>query len=241
MEDRMKAYGCVCLVLLLSSCATSRKISQLPLRDLASVQVFPESDNARQNFQTVVFPSSCPKPIQDILRRIASEEMEVVSCPSELSLGLDRGYRFIRIEERSLLEEVLSSDCHSFGVDRPEEVLSAIMQRSSPDSSISVEAIAQLKESIETILKVHLPLSKWKESNGSFVLPEEELRFLQHFSLKEGCKVQVENLESAYKTVRILEEAKRNIRREETRELIENFLSIFQSTLDKHLIEYFYP
>lgn len=237
----MRAYGCVCLALLLFSCATNRKISQLPLRDLASVHVFPEMEAGRSDFNAASLPGSCSKAMQDSLRPLVILEMEVVSCPADLSHGLDHGYRFVRIDERSLLEEALSSDCHSFGMDRPEETLSAILQRSNTDGSVSPEAIQKLKGSIDTLLKYHLPLSKWKDVNGSYVLPEDEFRFLQNFSVKDGCKIRPENLEGAYRTVRILEEAKRNSGREDTRELIDSFLSSFQNILDKHVMEYFYP
>ena len=237
----MKTYGCVGLALLLVGCATSRKISQFPLRDIASVRTVPGSVEARQKFESLKFPSSCPKGIQETLPKLIVEEMETVSCPAELAPSFAESYRLVKLEDRSLLEEVISSDCHSFGSDHPEEALSNVLQINANDADTPKESLKALKESVTKILNIHLPLSKWKDSNGLYLLPVEEFEFLQNFAIEDGCKIRADDLESAYRTVRILDEAKLHIRNETTLKAIERFLESFQIVLDKHLMEYFYP
>jgi hypothetical protein len=252
----LKRIGCAILILGLTACAASRKLSQVGLREPASVQVEAQVSPLRAKVIAVTkLPASCPKNVQDF-PELALEKIAFPSCPEGLEESVQLSQPFLKLEERSTMEEVIASQCRSLGFnefgDSLESMLSSF-DTTGPqgrhakvyETLTSVEGdakiLAGLKGRIQELVNYHLPLDRWMKRNGDFILPDDDLTQLNHLIIEKSCRMTDQEVDQAYRTIRSLEELSDILKEGPQEERINRFLEGMHQIIDKKLKEFFYP
>lgn len=253
----MLRLGCALfLVALLSGCATARKLSQVGLREPASVK---ESSHASELRTKVIglnqLPATCPKGVQNF-SVLAKERVSFPYCPAGFEEAVQASVPYLKLEERSTMEEAVNSQCRSLGLNEFGDSLEGMLanfdhtgplgrrsrvQQTLVSTEEEMKLLLQLREHVQELVTYHLPLDRWARRNGEFVLPEEDLAQLQRMIVEKNCKMSDEEVDQAYRTIRSLEELSKILKEGSQEERINEFLGGMHQVIEKKLKEFFYP
>lgn len=247
-------YLLICVGFL--GCGTTRKISQVGLRDLASssqsANVFSELRLRASSLKAM--PNSCPAQIKSLYPILASELVAFPNCPKELAEQFQQAMPYLQMQERTTLEEVMNSQCRSMARGQFSESVEGLystfdssgpMGRQKENGKVMDGAaqsiLTNLKKGISELVEVHLPLDRWVEKNGNFVLPEDDLSFLHHLLVDKKCKMTTEDLEQSYQSMHALEELEKITPNEGQKDKLDHFLDGVHKVIEQKIREYFYP
>lgn len=227
-------------------------MSKVDLRAPASVKERAEASETRQRVsQYASIPKPCPKEIRQTFSRLANESIKFPPCPVALD-QFQNAIPFLNLEERTTLEEVLGSQCQSMGRGQFSDSLENILvnfessgpkgrTRDAPLDANALQVLDGLYKGIEETVRLHLPLDRWAEKNGEFVLPEEDLIYMDKLFVSQQCRMTDQEVDQTYRTMRALEDLARIIQPGEQRNMIETFLDGAHNVIDQKVREYFYP
>jgi hypothetical protein len=258
MEDRMwRSFLILAGALSLASCASPRKLSQVGLREPAAMREGPVVTPLRQEaLELNAFAKGCPAELKEEFASLSAERVQFPACPEGFNENFQNSLMFLKLEERSTLEEVLGSHCRSLGLgefgDSLEQLYTsfettgplgrrAIIKESFVSNAPELQTLAALKGSLEEIVGQHLPLERWARRYGAFVLPEEDLRYLHGLVVKRGCRVGEEEVDEAYRSIRGLEDLSKILKDSPLRSRIETLLAGVHKIIDRRIQEYFQP
>lgn len=243
--------------LILAACASPRKLSQVGLREPAAVRDGPVVTPLRQEAITFeAFAKACPVEIRQELSAVSAERVPFPSCPEGFNENFQNSLMYLKLEERSTLEELLGSQCHSLGLsefgDSIEQFYAnfdstgplgrrTILKESLASQGPELQTLAALKNSLEEVVGQHLPLERWGRRYGSFVLPEEDLRYLHGLVVKRGCRMGEEEVDEAYRSLRGLEDLSKILKDGPLRSRIDNLLAGVHQLIDRRIQEFFQP
>lgn len=252
----MLRIGCAILVIVLLGCTASRKLSQLERREPAAVRESAVSELRLRASSLTSFPKSCPKEVKEVFADLAEDRVLFPACPSGLAESIQTALPFLKIEERSTMEEVVNSNCRSLGFtefgDSLENLVtnydttgplgrrSRIVETLLPTDA-ETKNLRELKNHLEEVVTYHLPLDRWVRRNGEFVLPEEDLNQLHHLVVEKGCRMSDQEVDQGYRTIRGLEELEKILKDGPQRQKIERFLVGIHKVIEQKLKEFFYP
>lgn len=253
----MLRLGCALfLFALLSGCATARKLSQVGLREPASVKENSQISVLRSKIMALAaLPASCPKGVQNFAS-LAKEKVSFPFCPAGFEEVVQSAIPYLKLEERSTMEEAVNSQCRSLGLnefgDSLESMLSNFdstgplgrrsrVQQTLVSTEAEMKLLLQLREHVQELVTYHLPLDRWARRNGEFVLPEEDLAQLHRMIVEKNCKMSDEEVDQAYRTIRSLEELSKILKEGAQEERISEFLGGMHQVIEKKLKEFFYP
>lgn len=252
MRRRLLLFFC----LFLCACGATRKISQVGLRTPASDSEPAVISGLRTRvMQTEKLPASCSKDMQ-LFPFLAGERLSFPGCPATLVENFQVGLRFLKMEERTALEEAITSQCRSLGKSQFGDPLESMLmtydsagpvgRRAQIDQTfLSMEGdakvLAGLKKGLEEVVYQNLPLNRWAEVNGEFLVPERDLMQLERLILGRGCRVDEQSLEDSYQMTRSMEELVRLLKESEQRTKLERFLDGVHKIIDEKIQEFFYP
>jgi hypothetical protein len=253
----MLRFGYALLLLsLVSGCATARKLSQVGLREPASVKETSQLSELRAKIISLTaLPASCPKGVQNFAA-LAKEKVSFPFCPAGFEEAVQSSVPYLKLEERSTMEEAVNSQCRSLGLNEFGDSLESMLlsfdttgpigRRSKiTQTLLSTEAemktLLELRQQIEELVNYHLPLDRWARRNGEFVLPEEDLDQLHRMIVEKNCKMSNEEVDQAYRTIRSLEELSNILKDGPQEERITAFLEGMHQVIEKKLKEFFYP
>jgi hypothetical protein len=256
----MKRMDGVLLLLcgwLASGCTTTRKISQVGLREPSSVRETAALSALRaQITSTTELKKSCPTEIRENYAELAAARIAFPPCPAGLGETVQNSLPYLTLEERSTVEEVVNSQCRSLGSSEFGEALENMIagyDTTGPigrrakvvQTLISVDGEARtlvaLKEGVQELVYHHLPLDRWVRRNGEYVLPEEELKSLHRLIEVKGCRMSEEEVDQGYRTLRSLEELAKILKAGPQQEKIEAFIAGVHRVIEQKLKEFFYP
>lgn len=251
MEDRMMKCWAILLVLL-CSCGATRKLSKVELRSPASLRDKTEvSQNRQRVISYQVMPKRCPVQIRQTFPYLAGEVIKFPPCPAEFD-QYQSAIPFLSLEERTSLEEVIGSQCQSIGRSQFSDSLETILanfessgpkgrMRETPLDENNKQILNNLRAGIESAVKIHLPLDRWVERNGEFLLPEEDLVYMDKLFVTQQCKMTDQEVDQTYRTMRALEDLTHILQPGEQKKNIEIFLDGAHSVIEQKVREYFYP
>lgn len=242
----------VILMVLLSSCGAIRKLSKVELRNPASNRDRAEISETRQRVSSYhEMPKRCPAEIRKTFPYLAGEIIKFPPCPAELD-QFQSASTFLNMEERTTLEEVIGSQCQSIGRSQFSDSLEYILAnfegvgpkgraREARADESALQILEKLRIGIESTVKIHLPLDRWVERNGFFLLPEEDLLYMDKLFVNQQCKMTDQEVDQTYRTMRALEDLTHILQEGEQKKSIERFLEGAHSVIDQKVREYFYP
>lgn len=253
----MLRLGCALfLFALLSGCATARKLSQVGLREPASVRDSSRASDLRAKIIALDhLPATCPKGVQNFAA-LAKEKVSFPYCPAGLEEAVQSSVPYLKLEERSTMEEAVNSQCRSLGLNEFGDSLESMLvnfdgsgplgrrsrvQQTLVSTEAEMKLLLQLREHLQELVTYHLPLDRWVRRNGEFVLPEEDLAQLHRMIVEKNCKMSDEEVDQAYRTIRSLEELSKIFKEGPQEERISEFLGGMHQVIEKKLREFFYP
>lgn len=241
----------------LVACASPRKLSQVGLREPAALRDGPVLTPLRQEAMILKdFPKACPSELKENFAALAEERVPFPGCPAGFNESFQNSLLYLKLEERSTLEEILGSQCRSLGLgefgDSLEQLYMAfettgplgrraMITESVQDNSASLQTLLALKISLEEVVNQHLPLERWSRRYGGFVMPEEDLRYLEGLVTKRNCRLGEEEVDEAYRSLRGLEDLSKILREGPLRTRIESVLAGVHKVIDRRIQEYFQP
>lgn len=248
------------LVFGLSACSTLRKLSRVETREIASVRSAIVVSPLRQKLiEFTQFAPACPEEIRSLLGQLADARVNVPPCPEGLQTNYEAVISVLKIEERSLIEQILNGQCRSFGKEGYDDTLDSLLNNFEVSRPLATAAIsrkdtrilsgadeatallAKVKANLEELRAVHHPLEQWIRRYGEFVIPEEELEFFERLIVTQNCKMTDQEIENSYRTMRAMEELMHTEREAEPqRALIERFLLGIHKVIDSKIREYFF-
>lgn len=245
------------LVVSLAACASPRKLSQVGLREPAAARDATAISALRQRVSSQKdFAKGCPASVRKQLPALAAERVRFPECPDDFAENYQNAMIFLKLQERSTLEEVLGSQCHSLGLgefgDSLEQLLATYdgtgplgrrLANEEGSSAVSedVKALTELKGTLEELVNRHLPLERWGRRYGSFVVPEDDLQYFQKIVVDQGCRLGEEQVDEAYRSIRGLEDLAKVLKDGPQRARIEEFLVGFHEVIDRRIQEFFQP
>jgi hypothetical protein len=243
------------ICLLLAACGTTRKISNVEIRELASgSEPITVSELRARAMQLEKLPRGCPAGTE-VFSRLVSDRLQFPPCPKPLTENFPAALRYLKMEERSTLEEAIESQCRSIGKTQFGESLESLFQNFDSTGPLGrraqitqtlqstegeLKVLAGLKKGLEELVYENLPLDRWAEANGDFVVPERELAGLERM-IRSGCRLSDEQLEHSYQMTRAMEELLRVLKDGEIRDRLERFLGGVYRVIDERIQEFFYP
>lgn len=251
----MMRLGCALLSFaLLAGCSATRKLSQVGLREPASVKETSQASELRAKVISLsALPASCPKGVRNF-QALAKEKVSFPFCPAGFEEVVQSSTPYLKLEERSTLEEAVNSQCRSLGLNEFGDSLESLLlnfdstgplgRRSRVYQTLvstegEMKLLLQLKEQIQDLVNYHLPLDRWARRNGEFVLPEEDLIQLHRMIVEKNCKMSDEEVDQAYRTIRSLEELSKILKEGSQEERISEFLDGMHQVIEKKLKEFF--
>lgn len=253
----MLRLGCALfLFALLSGCASARKLSQVGLREPASVREITQISELRTRITALnSLPVSCPKGVQNFAA-LAKEKVSFPFCPAGFEEVVQSSIPYLKLEERSSVEEAVNSQCRSLGLNEFGDSLESLLvnfdstgplgRRSKVYQTLvstegEMRTLLQLREHLQELVSYHLPLDRWARRNGEFILPEEDLAQLHRMIVEKNCKMSDEEVDQAYRTIRSLEELAKILKEGPQEERLDEFLGGMHQVIEKKLREFFYP
>lgn len=239
------------------SCAGLRKLSHVETREPASTQ--PEAPVLSPLRQKVAaftrFAKACPAEIRELLAPLSLEKVRFPPCPARLEADFNAVREMLSPQERSSVEELLGVQCRSldstYGGSPLDSLIEGIVPRPLRGARGSeVEALVpsdaemhvrlKLQESLLEVRALHSPLEQWIRGNGDYVVPEEELGFVEKLALEGGCRMSDQEVDQSYRTIHNLEALSRiQPPTEPQRQRIERFLGGVHRVIDRKIQEYF--
>lgn len=242
-----------CLVL--AGCGATRKLSQVGLREPSSVRENEAVSELRSRIHvTPKMASTCPGEAH-LFPELAMERVKFPTCPSILVESFQLSMKYLKIEERTTLEEVIGSQCRSLAQGQfgdSLETLLANFETTGPlgrrkqivqtvqSMSDEIQTLTKLKQGLEEVVYKILPLDRWVEANGEYLIPEEELARLEHLLIQRSCRAE-ERVDKSYDATRALEDLARVLEEGEQRTRLETFLNGIHKIIDEKIREFFYP
>lgn len=241
----------------LASCSATRKISQVGLREPASVQVsISVSELRSQIIESREFAKACPQEIRDNFAKLAAERIHFPGCPSGLNELVQTAIPYLKLEERSTMEEVINSQCRSLGNSEFGDALENLLANYDSSGPLGRRAkivqtllpldgetrnLQNLQGAVQELVDYHLPLDRWVRRNGDHVLPDEELTHLNRLIFTDGCRMTDQEVDQGYRTIRGLEELAKILKDGPQRDRIQSFLLGVDKVISQKLKEFFYP
>lgn len=247
------AVGCM----LSSSCSTTRKISQVGLREPASARSSTAISELRTRISTSTEPKkACPAEIRENFSALAAERVSFPLCPAGLAELVQSSVPYLTLEERSTMEEVVSSQCRSLGNSEFGEALENLIAGYDSTGPIGrrlkivetlrptdgeTKILGDLRLAVQELVDHNLPLDRWVRRNGEFVLPDEELKQLARLIEDNGCKMSEQEVDHGYQTVRSLEELAKILKPGPQHARVDAFIGGVHKVIEQRIKEFFYP
>ncbi len=236
----------------LSACSAARKISHIEVRKPASQSEQRSISSLRAGVLASRPPvAPCPREIRELFLPLAAQRIEFPECPQALQDSFQASLLFLNIEERSVLEEALNSQCRSVEEGNVEEPLETLYENfdstgplgrrkgSGEISATDLALLERLRAGLQELLTVHLPLGRWVRRNGDYLFSDEELTHFKHLFLKRSCRVEAQDIDQSYSSIRALEALTRALREGGQQNQVERFLNGLQTLTDKKIGEFF--
>lgn len=251
----VRALALLICVQAMMACSSLRKLTHVDTRELASVRSEEAVSPLRDRISKLGnFAKTCPAEVAELLPLLANERVVFPACPEKLVSGFEASKDALRSEERSTIEELIGSKCRSlpndFGSSPLDSLIEGVVPRPSRGgqnreegeeeiSEASLVLRMRLRDGLLEVRQLHEPLEQWIHINGEFVMPEEELLFLDKL-VAEKCRMSDQEVDQSYRTLRSLEELARvHAEHEPQRKRIEQFLSGVHKIIDRKIREYF--
>ncbi len=237
------------------ACSAPRKLSQVGLREPASVKVPLSTIELREKIITLKeVPANCPAEIRQNFSALAKERAQFPPCPDHLEAAIETAWPLLKVEERSTLEEVVASQCRSMGFTEFGSSLENMFatfdgagpngrrsKRGAPITEQELQTLQQLKSGLQVLVTYHLPLDRWIRRNGEYLLPNEELNQLHRLIVENSCRMMNQEVDGAYRTIRSMEELSKILPEDTQREIIVKFLNGVHKMIDTKVKDFFYP
>jgi len=241
----------------LVGCSTARKVSKVGLRELSSEEGGQQNalSEVRAKIQnTTRFSRACPKEVESELAGLAALRVLAPSCPKGFMELVQISTNMLKLEERSLLEEMSTAQCRSmveleldsslrgfldeFEIDGP-----VGRRKGITESFVSMEddfkTLERLRSSLNEVLSVNVPFERWIARNGNYVLPEADLHFFYSLVIQNGCRVDSDVIDEGFRAMQTLEELRRLMPDGSAKSSLELFMQGIHKLIDKKVGEYF--
>jgi len=241
----------------LVSCSATRKISQVGLREPSSVQISDSASELRsQIIENLEFAKACPQEIRDNFAKLATERINFPACPLNLNELVQTAVPYLKLEERSTMEEVINSQCRSLGNSEFGDALESFLANYDSSGPLGRRAkivqtllpqdgetrnLQNLQGVVKELVDYYLPLDRWVRRNGDHALPDEELTHLYRLIFTDGCKMTDQEVDQGYRTIRGLEELAKILKDGPQRDRIQSFLVGVDKVISQRFKEFFYP
>ncbi len=249
---RVVSLAMMASALIMLGCSTTRKISQVGLRNPASVPEELQSEpisalRARVQLLTQL-PRECPDGIQRELPWLAQQQVKLPLCPAGFTERMQQNLNLFRLEERGFLEEVVGSQCRSLSAEDRQVMLRSLLesfrqmgtvQRTEDGSSENGRTMEELRENLSSLLLVNLPLERWVVRNGRWAIPEGDLEQLESIIVRGACRVQASQMEQGYQTLQTMEDLQSLLPDGEQKARLGKFLNGFHKLIDNKVVEFF--
>jgi hypothetical protein len=238
------------LVLLAGSfcfaCSATRKISNVGLRDISSVQAAETvSERRLRASQVHSFAKDCPVELAEEFSFLVMDRVEFPPCPEKMVVSFASAAHYLKSDERTSVEEAINSQCRSLGSVTDGTALDLIF----PDSELanlsarspgSKDAeLNNLGSAIQELIGRHLVLDRWVRQNGDFTLPEDVLQHLEQIIVGRKCHLSDDEVDQSYRTIRVLEDVAKILPPGKQRAHIERFLRGIYEIQDRKIEEFF--
>lgn len=245
---RLSATAVILGVAATMACSSQRKLSQVGNRELASISadnsvLSPLREKISGNHQ---FAKFCPEEIRNTLPVLVTERVGFPACPAKLGAAFIAAKDILKSEERTVVEELLGSRCHSMSGEFGTSPLVALLESIVPGSEASplpeeeMRLRTTLREGLQLVRTVHEPIEQWIRLHGEFVMPEEELEFFYRLVSAEKCKMSDQEVDQSYRALHNLETLSRIQPEDEPQRLrMERFLAGVHKVIDRKIREYF--
>lgn len=252
----MRTGFALLIILGLTSCASARKLSQVGLREPASLRESTPITELRGKVMVLgALAPSCPKEVHNFAK-LAAAKVDFPVCPAGFPELVQSALPYLKLEERSTMEEVANSQCRSLGLnefgDNLEDMFAnydstgpigrrAKLEQTLQSMEGELKVLADLREDIREMVEYHVPLDRWVRRNGDYVLPEDDLVQLHRLIVEKKCRMTDQEVDQAYRTIRSLEELAKITRDGPQEAEIAVFLVGMHQVIEKKLKEFFYP
>ena len=245
------------LAVFLSSCSTARKVSKVGIRSLSSEEAAQRDmiSGVRAKAENGAYNSKlCPKEINSEFAKLAAAKVPQPSCPQGFLELVQVSSSLLKLEERSLLEELANTQCRALVdseqyiyvrnfLDRYESDGPIGRRKGITESVISMaedfKTLERLRSFLDEILSVNLPMERWIARNGGYVFPEVELGFFYNLVTQNNCRVNEDDIDDGFRAMQTLEELRRLIPEGATKNSLELFMQGIHRVIDKKVGEYF--
>lgn len=238
-------------------CSTARKVSKVGVRALSSEEASQQDvlSAIRAKAQNGAFSHhACPKEVNTEFAKLAGTKVSVPSCPAGFVEVVQLASPLLKLEERSLLEEVAGTQCRAM-IDSEQYIyvknfLDAFeldgpvgRRKGITESVASMEEdfriLERLRNSLDEVLSLNVPMERWVSRNGGYVLPEGELAFFYNLIGQSGCRVDESAIDDGFRAIQTLEELRRLLPEGATKNSLEFFMQGVHRLIDKKVGEYF--
>ncbi|MGE3262635.1 MAG: hypothetical protein AB7K68_12710 [Bacteriovoracia bacterium] len=238
------------MAFLLFGCSAARKISSVGLREISSVsstQAF--SERRLRLSETKKFAKECPVEIVELLPVLALEDVDFPACPESLTQNFHAALPLLKSEERTVVEAAINSQCRSLGSVVDGTSIDAIFSASElknlaarfPESSPEALCMGATRDGILFLIEHHLPLDRWVQRNGGYLLSEETVNSLDKIVNVRKCRLSDDDVDSSFHTIRGLEDLARLLIEGEQRTQVERLLKGLYGVQDRKIEEFFRP
>ena len=242
----------------LASCSSLRKLSYVETRAPASTPAEPAASPLRAKLAAFTkFAKACPAEIKELLPQLSQERVKFPPCPQALQANFEAAQAILAAQEKSTVEELINSQCRSLDPDYGGSPLDALIEgvvprptrgsridneEGSPLSEADLLKRIKLRDTLLDVKAIHSPLEQWIRVNGDFVIPEEELIFVDRLATGEKCRMSDQEVDQSYRTIHSLEALARiQPESEPQRARILRFLGGVHRVIDRKIREYFQP
>ncbi len=244
--------ACFCM---LGACSVSRKLSKVGIRDPASTQGDPHEISAlRASFlANKQFAPICSKNWISVLQDAVMQRIELPKCSQALEESASLSEPYLKIEERSLVEQIHDSQCSTIArsqLDIPLQAFLASFESTGPlgrvgqlpvstESSAAIAELKTLRDSLVALMQSYLPIERRMISSGEYLISESDLRVLNEITIKRECTLGDSNLEEVYQTISSLEDLASLLKNEAQVHTLQEVLQGLHKIVDNKITEYF--
>jgi len=244
-------------IFVLVACGATRKISEVGLREPASV-VSAKIDTwsalrSKITAMQIIGPV-CHKRLKRDLVQLAQEKVPLLECPAQLQSLVFNASKYLQLDDRSLLEGLLSSRCQGLARENISTQLQAVLEKFQSSRSIgralasgtnNVDldngAVSGLGRSMESLLTKNLPLEKWTLENGEYVISDTVLPFFHKFLTGNFCDLGDEDFDQTYQSIQALENLERLLPESLQRKSLQSILNGLHKLIDQKVADFFKP
>ena len=246
------------IALLCSACSTVRKVSESGLRAPAaldgSTDVADRSLAQRDLLLQNAVPETCPENTASVLQNVIKQKIVLPSCPQGYYETLHQSLDLLRLEERSLLEELMNQRCQALTSNQLDDRLRAFMSsfdslgplgrrkskaQGEREDERDFQVLNRLRTQLELLLQSNVVLEVWISRHGNYIVPESHLRLLQRAIFDGHCAASDVVLEEAYRAIDTLEELRRIMPDPQQVQYTESLISILFTIADEKVLEFF--